>query len=165
MPDRRDLLGAAFAGMILPATMRADSVASADINGFPIDAVTLHGGERLGVEVMSAVGIVGRGVLLDVAPHKSGPLDPGSAIAPADLVAAEARQGVTVGEVTSCSSATAPARAPCCSAAAACTPACRGCINGESRCPAATTIRLFVSVAPWRFKGTTSSPVNPLAMF
>ena len=23
----------------------------------------------------------------------------------------------------------------------------------------------FVSVAPWRFKGATSSPVNPLAMF
>ena len=25
--------------------------------------------------------------------------------------------------------------------------------------------RFFVSVAPWRFKGATSSPVNPLAMF
>jgi kynurenine formamidase len=67
-------------------------------NGFPIEAVTERGAEKLGVEVMGATGIVGRGVLLDVAALKGGPLPLGSVIMPADLEAAEARQGVEVGE-------------------------------------------------------------------
>jgi hypothetical protein len=67
-------------------------------NGFPIEAVTERGTERLGVEVMGATGIVGRGVLLDVAALKGGPLELGSVIMPTDLEAAEAAQGVTVGE-------------------------------------------------------------------
>jgi Putative cyclase len=47
---------------------------------------------------MGRMGIVGRGVLLDIATLKGGPLPVGSVIMPADLEAAEAAQGVTVGE-------------------------------------------------------------------
>jgi hypothetical protein len=54
--------------------------------------------EKLGVEVMGRKGIVGRGVLLDIAALKGGPLAVGSVIMPGDLEAAEAAQGVTLGE-------------------------------------------------------------------
>ena len=54
-------------------------------DGFSIDAVTDKGAEKLGVEVMGRKGIVGRGVLLDIAALKSGPLPVGSVIMPADL--------------------------------------------------------------------------------
>jgi Putative cyclase len=67
-------------------------------NGFSVDAVTDEGAEKLGVEVMGRMGIVRRGVLLDIAALKGGPLPVGSVIMPADLEAAEAAQGVTVGE-------------------------------------------------------------------
>jgi kynurenine formamidase len=33
------------------------------------------------------------------------------------------------------------------------------------RCARQRRWEFFISVAPWRFKGATSSPVNPLAMF
>ena len=67
-------------------------------NGYPVSLVTDAGAAKLGVEVMGATGIVGRGVLLDIAALKGGPLALGSIITRADLEAAEARQGVTVGE-------------------------------------------------------------------
>jgi hypothetical protein len=66
-------------------------------NGFPLDAVTEKGAEKLGVEVMGRMGIVGRGVLLDIAALKGSPLPVGSAIMAADLQAAEAAEGLTVG--------------------------------------------------------------------
>jgi hypothetical protein len=53
-------------------------------NGFPVDAVTDKGAEKLGVEVMGRTGIVGRGVLLDIAALKGSPLPAGSVIMPAD---------------------------------------------------------------------------------
>jgi len=183
-------------------------------NGFPISAVTPHGAEKLGVEVMGAAGIVGRGVLLDIAAMKGGALDLGSAIMPADLMAAEAAQKITVGEgdilfvrngagarnvlqhgiglhasclpwlhdrkvaVLSSDSDSDVHPAPA----------------GFSRwsepihmialpylglplldntelevlsvaCREEGRWEFFVSVAPWRFKGATSSPVNPLALF
>jgi hypothetical protein len=49
-------------------------------NGFPIELVTEQGAEKLGVEVMGATGIVGRGVLLDVAALNGAPLPLGSVI-------------------------------------------------------------------------------------
>ena len=67
-------------------------------NGFPIEDVTPGGARRLGIEQVGHVGIVGRGVLLDVAELRGGPLPPGSAIMPADLEAAERLHGVRVGE-------------------------------------------------------------------
>ncbi len=67
-------------------------------NGYPIDDVTPAGALRLGIENMGAVGIVGRGVLLDIAEVRGAPLDPGSTIRPEDLEAAERLHEVRVGE-------------------------------------------------------------------
>ncbi len=67
-------------------------------NGFPVEDVTPQGARRLGIEHTGAKGIVGRGVLLDVAAVKGGPLPVGSAIMPADLEAAERLHDVRVGE-------------------------------------------------------------------
>ena len=67
-------------------------------NGYPIEDVTPSGALRLGIERVGEVGIVGRGVLLDVAEVHGGPLPLGSAIMPADLEAAERLHGVQVGE-------------------------------------------------------------------
>jgi kynurenine formamidase len=67
-------------------------------NGYPVADVTPQGALRLGIEHVGAVGIVGRGVLLDVAAVKGGPLPLGAAILPEELEAAERLHGVTVGE-------------------------------------------------------------------
>jgi kynurenine formamidase len=67
-------------------------------NGYPVDAVTTDGALRLGIEHVGAVGIVGRGVLLDVAEVHGGPLPLGAAITPDDLEAAERLHGVRVAE-------------------------------------------------------------------
>jgi kynurenine formamidase len=67
-------------------------------NGYPIEYVTPDGARRLGIEHVGAVGIVGRGVLLDVAEVKGGPLPLGTAIMPEDLEAAERLHRVRVGE-------------------------------------------------------------------
>jgi kynurenine formamidase len=67
-------------------------------NGFSVDNVTEEGADKLGIEHIAAGGIVGRGVLLDVAEVKGGPLPLGTAIMPEDLDAAEALHGVRVGE-------------------------------------------------------------------
>ena len=62
----------------------------------------LHAGRRagvkLGIEHVAATGIVGRGVLLDVAEVRGGPLPLGTPIFPADLDAAEELHGVKVEE-------------------------------------------------------------------
>lgn len=65
-------------------------------NGYPAAAVTAHGALQLGIHHLAG-GIVGRGVLLDVAGLKGGPLKPGTAIYPADLDEASARAGLEVG--------------------------------------------------------------------
>jgi kynurenine formamidase len=65
-------------------------------NGFPAATTTAAGASRNGIDKVGA-GIVSRGVLLDLA--RSAGVDrlaPGTAIAPADLQAAEQRQGVRV---------------------------------------------------------------------
>lgn len=67
-------------------------------NGYPIDNVTPDGTRKLGIEHVGANGIVGRGVLLDVAEVRGGPLPPGSTIMPADLDAAEKLHDVRVQE-------------------------------------------------------------------
>ena len=53
---------------------------------------------KLGIEHVAARGIVGRGVLLDVAAVHGGPLPLGTPIMPSDLDAAEKLHGVEVGE-------------------------------------------------------------------
>lgn len=67
-------------------------------NGFPISEVTPKGANRLGIERLGAHGVAGRGVLIDVAALKGGPLPPGSTITREDLEAAERAQGVEAGE-------------------------------------------------------------------
>ena len=67
-------------------------------NGYPVEDVTPGGALRLGIEHMGAAGIVGRGVLLDIAEVRGGILEPGSTIRPEDLDAAERLHGVRAGE-------------------------------------------------------------------
>jgi kynurenine formamidase len=66
-------------------------------NGFDVDETTsLGGASKLSVH-QASLGIVSRGVLLDIcALHGVEWLEPGQAISPDELAAAEARQGVTV---------------------------------------------------------------------
>jgi kynurenine formamidase len=65
-------------------------------NGAPAATVTPTGAERNGIDKIGA-GIVSRGVLLDVARARGvARLDPGYAITPADLEAAEKAEGVRV---------------------------------------------------------------------
>ncbi|HXJ34009.1 MAG TPA: cyclase family protein [Candidatus Eisenbacteria bacterium] len=65
-------------------------------NGHAASAITPSGAERNGIDKMSA-GIISRGVLLDVARLKGvESLGPGQVISPADLEAAEKRQGSRV---------------------------------------------------------------------
>ncbi|MBK4735465.1 cyclase family protein [Noviherbaspirillum pedocola] len=183
-------------------------------NGLPIDAVTLRGAEKLGVEVMGATGIVGRGVLLDIAAQKGRALPLGSAILPADLEAAEKAQGVQVGEGdilfirsgagtrnsvqhstglhASCLPWLHERRVAALSADGdnEARPSPAGYTrwvepihmvaipylgmplidNAElealaARCAREKRWAFLVSIAPWRMKGATASPVNPLAMF
>lgn len=65
-------------------------------NGVAKSAVTERSAAELGVEVMAAAGIVGRGVLLDVAALRGGALEPGTPLFPSDLEAAEAAHRVRV---------------------------------------------------------------------
>jgi kynurenine formamidase len=66
-------------------------------NGFPASDVGPHGALHCSIDRL-AKGIVGRGVLLDVARARGVAwLQAGDVITPEDLEAAEARQGVTVG--------------------------------------------------------------------
>lgn len=67
-------------------------------NGYPIDNVTKDGALKLGIEHVGVKGVVGRGVLLDIAEVRGGPLPLGTAIVPAELEAAERLHGVEVGE-------------------------------------------------------------------
>jgi kynurenine formamidase len=67
-------------------------------NGYPIENVRDDGTLKLGIEHVGAVGIVGRGVLLDIARVRGGVLPLGTEIMPADLEAAEKLHGVRVGE-------------------------------------------------------------------
>ena len=183
-------------------------------NGYPVSLVTDAGAAKLGVEVMGTHGIVGRGVLLDIAALKGGPLPLGSVITRADLEAAEARQGVTVGEGDivfvrngqgarnsyQLSSGLHPECLPWLYARRVALLShdgdgdvhpvqpglsrwsepvhmiaipylgmpllCAADLEEISRaCAEESRWDFFLTVAPWRFKGATSSPVNPLAMF
>ena len=183
-------------------------------NGFAVSAVTPQGADKLGVEVMGAVGIVGRGVLLDIGALKGSALPPGSAILPADLDAAEHAQQVTVGEgdILFVRNGAGPRNAFKLSTGlhASCLPWLRerrvAVLSSDSdsdvhpaapgfqqwsepihmvalpylglplldntdlealsmHCAREKRWQFFVSIAPWRFKGATSSPVNPLALF
>ncbi len=65
-------------------------------NGYPAETVTAHGATRLGIHHLNR-GVVTRGVLLDI-PLLRGvdALEPGDAVFPEDLEAAEAQAGVVV---------------------------------------------------------------------
>jgi kynurenine formamidase len=183
-------------------------------NGYSTDDVTPEGARRLGIERQGEVGIVGRGVLLDVAEVRGGPLEIGSVIRPDDLEAAERLHAVTVGEAdvlfvrngggarntyqrgtglhASClpwlrerrvavlsSDSDSDVHPPLAGFARWTEPMHMVLIpylgmpildNTDldrlaTACAEEGRWAFFVSVAPWRFKGATSSPVNPLAIF
>lgn len=183
-------------------------------NGYPVSLVTDAGAGRLGVEVMGVEGIVGRGVLLDIAALAGGPLPLGTVIGRADLEAAEARQGVTVGEGDILFVRNGQGAANGYRLSSGLHPECLPWLHerrvaalghdgdgdvhpaqpGLARwsepvhmiaipylgmplicaadlqaiafaCAEENRWWFFLTVAPWRFRGATSSPVNPLAMF
>jgi kynurenine formamidase len=95
-----DFVGVSFHGM---ATSHIDALCHIFVdehmyNGFPATDVKSTGAVH-GAITCARDGIVGRGVLLDI-PRLQGVdyLEPGTAIGPDDLAAAEAAHGVTVGE-------------------------------------------------------------------
>ena len=183
-------------------------------NGYPIEDVTPGGALRLGIERIGEVGIIGRGVLLDVAAVQGGPLELSSAIGPEDLEAAERLHGVRVGEgdilfIRNGAGARNTFEHGS-GLHAACLPWLRdrrvAVLSSDSdndvhparagfsrwsepihmvaipylgmtlldnaeldslaaACAVEDRWSFFVTIAPWRFKGGTSSPVNPLAMF
>ena len=95
----RDFIGMVFHGFEMThldalAHVFADEVRM--YNGLPHSVVTPAGAGALGVEGFGVEGVVGRGVLLDVARVRGGPLEPGTAILPADLASAEVAQNVRV---------------------------------------------------------------------
>jgi kynurenine formamidase len=183
-------------------------------NGYPTENVTPGGARRLGIERLGEVGIVGRGVLLDVAESQGGPLEIGSVIRPNDLESAERLHGVEVGEgdVVFVRNGGGPRNTyrKGTGLHASCLPWLRergvSVLSSDSdsdvhpplpgfarwtepmhmvlipylgmpildntdldglatACAEEGRWAFFVSVAPWRFKGATSSPVNPLAIF
>lgn len=100
MESTSDFVGVAFHGM---STSHIDALCHVFVdeqmyNGFPASDVKSTGAQR-GSIMCAKDGVVGRGVLLDI-PRQQGVshLEPGTAIMVADLEAAEADQGVTVGE-------------------------------------------------------------------
>ncbi len=67
-------------------------------NGFTLDQIDFRGAHRCAVDTLAA-GIIGRGVLLDIAKTRGADwLEPGEAIYPQDLAAAEQNHRVHVGE-------------------------------------------------------------------
>jgi kynurenine formamidase len=183
-------------------------------NGYPIEDVTPAGARRLGIERIGEVGIVGRGVLLDIAEAHGAPLPLGSTIMPDDLEAAERLHGVRVGEgdILFIRNGAGPRNTYQRGTGlhAACLPWLRdrrvAVLSSDSdsdvhpaqagftrwtepihmvaipylglpildnteldaladACAQENRWTFFVTVAPWRFRGATSSPVNPLAMF
>ncbi|MFT7645891.1 MAG: kynurenine formamidase [Candidatus Poriferisodalaceae bacterium] len=100
MESTSDFVGVAFHGM---ATSHIDALCHVFVgeqmyNGFPASDVKSTGAQR-GSIMAARDGIVGRGVLLDIPRLRSvAHLDPGDAIMPEELEAAEAAQGVTVGQ-------------------------------------------------------------------
>lgn len=96
----RDFIGMVFHGFAqthLDALCHAFTPDGKMYNGFSSDEVTPQGANKLGVEIMAAQGITGRGVLLDIAALKGAALAPGTPIFITDLEAAERKQKVRVG--------------------------------------------------------------------
>ncbi|MFH5229640.1 cyclase family protein [Antrihabitans spumae] len=183
-------------------------------NGYPVEDVTPTGALRLGIERIGEVGIVGRGVLLDVGEVRGGSLPVGSVIRPEDLDAAEQLHQVQVGEgdivFVRNGGGTGNTFQRGSGLHASCLPWLRerraSILSSDSdsdvhppipgferwtepmhmvlipylgmpildnteldalaeACAAEQRWAFFVSVSPWRFKGATSSPVNPVAIF
>ena len=215
-PASRDRVGAVWHGFAqthLDALCHVGAGETQLYNGISSETVRADGCAELGIEVLAREGIVGRGVLLDVAGVRARALEPGEAIRIADLEAAEARQGVHVraGDLLAVRTGAGPRngrerRAGLHPEVLSWVKA-RGVAlligdgdsdvapfpgleryagpfhsvgipylglplvdNAELDSLAATCERLgrwefLLVLAPWRLRGTTSAPVNPLAIF
>ncbi len=183
-------------------------------NGFPVSAVTDEGAGLLGIENAGAFGIVGRGVLLDIAALKGGALKPGTTITRDDLIAAERASGVSVaeGDILFVRNGAGPQNTF--QLGTGLHPDCMPWLHDKriallssdsdsdvhppvegfrrwtepvhmigipymglmlvdqvdlealaQKCVTLQRWEFFVTIAPWRIKGTTASPVNPIALF
>lgn len=93
----RDYLGAVWHGFSqthLDALCHGFASSQQMYNGISTGEVRPTGCRRLGVDAMARQGIVARGVLLDIAELRGGPLPPGTAIQVRDLEEAARRQRV-----------------------------------------------------------------------
>lgn len=212
----RDYLGAiwhGFAQTHLDALCHGFASPREMYGGIPTSEVHADGCRRLGVERMAERGIVGRGVLLDIAALKGASLAPGTAIRVRDLEEAERRQRVRLGAGDLLAVRTGAGPRNTRERRAGLHPECLPWLqqrqvavllgdgdsdvallagferwqspihsigipylglalvdNAELDQLAATARRLerwefLLVIAPWRFTGATSSPVNPLAVF
>ncbi len=215
-PSSRDRVGAVWHGFAqthLDALCHIGASDSQLYNGVPGETVRADGCAELGVEVIARDGIIGRGVLLDVAAVRGRALEPGEAVRIVDLEAAEARQGVRVRDGDLLSVRTGAGLRTGRERRAGLHPEVLGWVkargvalligdgdsdvapfpgleryaspfhsvgipylglplvdNAELDPLAATCERLgrwefLLVLEPWRLRGTTSAPVNPLAIF
>ena len=93
----RDFIGLVFHGFAMTHLDALCHVSDGRVmyNGHP-DEATYAGYQNLDVAPMAAAGIVGRGVLLDVAARRGTPLAPGDAVTPRELEAAGQHDGIRV---------------------------------------------------------------------
>jgi len=212
----RDFVGMIFHGFAqthLDALCHAFTPDGKMYNGFSVDEVTPQGANKLGVEIMAAQGITGRGVLLDIAALKGTALVTGTPIFITDLEAAERKQKVRIGTGDILFVRTGAGFSNTRERRAGLHPECLTWLhkrqvallggdgdndvaplagferyastmhsvaisfmglplldNAEldalSRvCAEERRWQFLLTVAPWRFQGTTSSPVNPIALF
>jgi kynurenine formamidase len=211
----RDFVGMIFHGFAqthLDALCHGFTPDGRTYNGYSAtETVTPDGALRLGVEVIAARGVVGRGVLLDVAAVRGAALEPGTAIRVAELEAAERAHRVRVGEGDILLVRTGAGVGNTRERRSGLHPEClpwlkaRGVAllggdgdndahplplerwaspihsvaipylglplvdNAEldalgAACRELLRWEFLLTLAPWRFRGTTSSPVNPLAV-
>ena len=212
----RDFVGMIFHGFALThldALCHAFTPDGRMYNGFPATEVGPQGARRLGMEKIGAAGICGRGVLLDVAASKGGPLTPGTPIFVDDLEVAETRQGIRVGSGDLLFVRTGAGPRNTRERRAGLHPECLPWLRGREVavlgsdgdsdvaplpgferfasamhsvaipylglplldnasldelgqvCQEEKRWQFLLTVAPWRIRGTTSSPVNPIALF
>jgi kynurenine formamidase len=211
----RDFVGMVFHGFAqthLDALCHVFTPDGKMYNGYAAGEVATGGAKKLGIQIVAASGIIGRGVLLDVALSRGGPLAPGTPVFIADLERAERRQSVRVRSGDLLFIRTGAGIANTRERRSGLHPECLIWLhrreiallgsdgdndvfplagferwasamhsiaipymglslvdNAEldtlsKACVDAGRWEFFLTIAPWRFEGVTSSPVNPVAL-